>query len=83
MHDIKQATVKALPQILDWIDAENARRAVSHGKQIRILSNGVLPPDVISHAAPGGDRSARYSVKARACEVTIEYEWGEPAFQRG
>ena len=26
MHDIKPVTVEALPQILDWIDAENARR---------------------------------------------------------
>ena len=26
MHDIKKATVEALPEILDWIDAENARR---------------------------------------------------------
>src|SRR5262249_6750787 len=25
MHDIKKATVDALPEILDWIDAENAR----------------------------------------------------------
>jgi peptidoglycan/xylan/chitin deacetylase (PgdA/CDA1 family) len=38
MHDIKQATVKALPEILGWIDDENARRARSHKKPIRILS---------------------------------------------
>jgi peptidoglycan/xylan/chitin deacetylase (PgdA/CDA1 family) len=37
MHDIKQATTKALPQILDWIDAENARRAKSRKKPIRIV----------------------------------------------
>jgi peptidoglycan/xylan/chitin deacetylase (PgdA/CDA1 family) len=42
MHDIKQATVKALPQILDWIDAENARRVKSHGKRIRILQAPAL-----------------------------------------
>ena len=37
MHDIKTATVKALPEILDWLDAENARRAVSHKPPIRVV----------------------------------------------
>lgn len=38
MHDIKKATVIALPQILDWIDAENARREAAHKRPIRIVS---------------------------------------------
>jgi peptidoglycan/xylan/chitin deacetylase (PgdA/CDA1 family) len=42
MHDIKQATVKALPQILDWIDAENARREKSRKKPIRIVQAPAL-----------------------------------------
>ena len=42
MHDIKQATVKALPQILDWLDAENARRQKSHKKPIRIVQAPAL-----------------------------------------
>ena len=42
MHDIKQATVTALPQILDWIDAENARREQSHKKPIRIVQAPAL-----------------------------------------
>ena len=37
MHDIKSATVKALPEILDWLDAENARRTAAHQRPIRIL----------------------------------------------
>jgi peptidoglycan/xylan/chitin deacetylase (PgdA/CDA1 family) len=37
MHDIKKATVEALPEILDWIDAENARRAEAHKRRIRII----------------------------------------------
>jgi peptidoglycan/xylan/chitin deacetylase (PgdA/CDA1 family) len=37
MHDIKQATTRALPQILDWITAENARREKSHRKPIRVV----------------------------------------------
>jgi len=50
MHDIKAATVKALPQILDWIDAENARRQASHKKPIRILSAAEL---AIERLPPG------------------------------
>jgi peptidoglycan/xylan/chitin deacetylase (PgdA/CDA1 family) len=42
MHDIKQATVKALPQILTWIDDENARRAKSHKKPIRVVQAPAL-----------------------------------------
>jgi len=42
LHDIKQATVKALPQILDWIDAENARREKSRKKPIRIVQAPAL-----------------------------------------
>jgi len=37
-----QATVKALPQILDWIDAENARREKSRKKRIRIVQAPAL-----------------------------------------
>jgi peptidoglycan/xylan/chitin deacetylase (PgdA/CDA1 family) len=50
MHDIKQATTKALPQILDWIDAENARRAKSHKKPIRI----VQAPELAIERLPRG-----------------------------
>jgi peptidoglycan/xylan/chitin deacetylase (PgdA/CDA1 family) len=42
LHDIKPVTVKALPQILGWIDAENARRARSHKRKIRVLSAPAL-----------------------------------------
>ena len=54
-----------------------------HQKRVRVAADGVLPPDVLTHVAPGADRGARYSVKGRSCQVTIEYEWGEPAFRRG
>ena len=39
MHDIKKATVAALPEILDWIEAENARRKDAHKRQIRIIQS--------------------------------------------
>jgi hypothetical protein len=51
-------------------------------RQVRITAEGMLPPDDISHAPIGSDRSARYAVKGRACEVTLEYRWGAPALQR-
>lgn len=37
MHDTKVATVKALPKILEWIDAENARRSKAGQRTIRIV----------------------------------------------
>jgi hypothetical protein len=67
----------------DEVAVESRYAGLVHRKQIRVLSNGLLPPDVVSHAALGSDRGARYSVKGRSCQVTIEYEWGEQAFQRG
>jgi peptidoglycan/xylan/chitin deacetylase (PgdA/CDA1 family) len=39
MHDIKKATVEALPVILDWLEAENARRKEAHKRQIRIIQS--------------------------------------------
>ena len=60
MHDVKTATAEALPQILDWIDAENERRTESHQRRIRIIQSWQLalerlPPglaDWIVDAAP-------------------------------
>jgi peptidoglycan/xylan/chitin deacetylase (PgdA/CDA1 family) len=37
MHDIKKATVEALPQILDWLEAENIRRKEQKLRRIRII----------------------------------------------
>ncbi|HET7501574.1 MAG TPA: polysaccharide deacetylase family protein [Kofleriaceae bacterium] len=50
MHDIKQATVKALPQILAWIDDENARREKSHKKPIRVVQ---APALAVERLPPG------------------------------
>ena len=50
LHDIKPVTVKALPQILDWIDAENAKRAKSRKRKIRILP---APALAIEQLPPG------------------------------
>jgi peptidoglycan-N-acetylglucosamine deacetylase len=60
MHDIKTATAESLPQILDWIDAENERRKESHQRRIRIIPSWELalerlPPglaDWLADAAP-------------------------------
>lgn len=53
LHDIKPVTVKALPQILDWIDAENAKRQKSKKRKIRILPAPMLaverlPPKLVA-----------------------------------
>ncbi|MEO8703581.1 MAG: polysaccharide deacetylase family protein [Kofleriaceae bacterium] len=37
MHDIKDVTTKALPEILGWIDEENSRREKSRKSKVRIL----------------------------------------------
>jgi hypothetical protein len=50
-------------------------------KPQRVSATGLLPAELISHAAMGDDRSAFYSVKGRTCEVTLAYWWGEPALR--
>lgn len=45
MHDIKKATVEALPVILDWIDTENAARKETHKRRIRIIQSWELAID--------------------------------------
>jgi hypothetical protein len=47
----------------------------------RATGAGTLALEVITHAPSESDRRARYSVKGRSCEVTIDYEWGPPALQ--
>lgn len=42
MHDIKPATVKALPEILDWIEQENERRKSEHKRRIRVIQSWQL-----------------------------------------
>ncbi len=42
MHDIKTATVKALPEILTWLDDENARRDKAHKKPIAVVQAPAL-----------------------------------------
>ena len=42
MHDIKQVTVRALPKIFEWMDEENAKRARSHKRKIKVLQAPAL-----------------------------------------
>jgi hypothetical protein len=48
-------------------------------KRVRALADGKLPPDVITHGTPAADPHARYVVKGHACEVAVDYTWGEAA----
>jgi chitooligosaccharide deacetylase len=50
MHDIKKATVEALPQILTWIEEENARRKEVRRRRIRILQ----APELAAERLPAG-----------------------------
>lgn len=61
MHDIKTATVKALPEILDWIAAENVRRAESKKRPIRI----VQAPMYAAETLPKGFAAWALDAKAR------------------
>ncbi|MGN6105747.1 MAG: polysaccharide deacetylase family protein [Kofleriaceae bacterium] len=69
MHDIKAVTVKALPQVLDWIDEENARREKSHKRRIRILP----APALAIERLPTGftDWLAEATAGARALPRTV------------
>ena len=60
MHDIKKATVEALPVILDWIDEENARRKTDHKRRIRIIQSYELaaqrlPPGLVDWLGDAAD----------------------------
>jgi peptidoglycan/xylan/chitin deacetylase (PgdA/CDA1 family) len=44
LHDVQGETVKALPKILDWLDAENAARAKDGRPQIKVLDYSYLLP---------------------------------------
>jgi peptidoglycan/xylan/chitin deacetylase (PgdA/CDA1 family) len=64
MHDIKQATVVALPQILDWIDAENSRREHSHKRPIRIVQAPALALERLPKGFTGWLDTATAGVRA-------------------
>jgi peptidoglycan/xylan/chitin deacetylase (PgdA/CDA1 family) len=45
LHDTKAGAIRALPRILDWVEAENTRAARAGGEPIRIRDYSVfLPP---------------------------------------
>ena len=51
LHDTKPATVKALPKILDWIDAENAKRAKEGRRPIRFVGGPQYARELIGEEA--------------------------------
>ena len=50
MHDIKKATVESLPQILDWLEAENTRRKDLRIRRIRVIQ----APELALEQLPAG-----------------------------
>jgi len=63
----------------DDVTIESRYSGRTNKKPQRVSATGLLPAELISHAAMGDDRSASYSVKGRNCEVNLAYWWGEPA----
>lgn len=56
LHDPKQVTVRSLPKIFAWMDAENARRAKSRKREIKVLQAPELaverlPPALVTWLA--------------------------------
>jgi len=51
-------------------------------KRNRASAEGLLTPELLVHRDLGADRGARYTVRARTCEVSIDYDWGQPALIR-
>ena len=51
-------------------------------KRNRVSSDGLLTPELLVHRDVGADRGAHYTVRARTCELSIDYDWGEPALMR-
>lgn len=58
-------------------ESRYAGRVTQKRQQVSPL--GLLPLDVIAHQPTDGDGSARYTVKGRSCELSVEYNWGRAA----
>jgi len=69
LHDIKPVTVKALPEILAWIDEENARREKSRKHPIRILQAPALATEQLPKGLAAW--AADVTAGARALPGTI------------
>jgi peptidoglycan/xylan/chitin deacetylase (PgdA/CDA1 family) len=64
MHDVKPVTVKALPEILKWIDEENARREKSRKHKIRILQAPALAAEQLPKGLVAWATDATAGVRA-------------------
>jgi hypothetical protein len=55
-------------------------RVVQRHKEVS--SAQLLPLDAIAHGSRGPGGSARYTVTGRACNVAVDYDWGQSALIR-
>jgi peptidoglycan/xylan/chitin deacetylase (PgdA/CDA1 family) len=53
LHDVKEVTVEVLPQILDWIDAQNKEREDIGKKPIRIIPPSLIAAEQLSKRLAG------------------------------
>ena len=78
MHDTHPASARALPAILDWIDAENQRRLAQGKRPIRIVSGSDLMEERSRGSSSAGRRppqNGTFSISKRpsARRVTTRY----------
>jgi len=65
MHDTRQATAKALPLALEWLDAENQRRRARGGRPIRVLTGSDLAFESLDQALVGWLRDTGHAAEHR------------------
>ncbi|HEU0036599.1 MAG TPA: polysaccharide deacetylase family protein [Kofleriaceae bacterium] len=69
MHDIKPVTVKALPQILDWIRDENKKRERSRKSKIRVLQANTLAAEQLPKGLVAWWKDATAGARALPSEI--------------
>jgi hypothetical protein len=69
MHDTHEITARALPIVLDSIDAENARRAETGARPIRILSYVDLAREQLAPGLEDWLRDTGAGIASRAAQV--------------
>ena len=79
-------TVALQPEARGTGDAAAAAQPALEGFEgdILVLSGDspLLTPELLTQRDLGADRGARYAVKSSHCEVSLDYDWGEPALSR-
>jgi peptidoglycan/xylan/chitin deacetylase (PgdA/CDA1 family) len=71
MHDTHLATALALPDILNWLELENRRRAELGARPIRVLSGSDLVAESLEHSLLAGVGTMATSARLRICSAFL------------